>query len=85
MPPNIVSKFLDDSSESILSIVCHCVRLVQNDELVTPRNIDNHSAVNFSIISLVEDGPGGSEIEDLASHNSDATVVTCVQLQHLLR
>ena len=85
MPPNIVSKFLDDSSESILSIVCHGVRLVKNDELVAPRNIDNPSDVNSSIILLVEDGPSGSKIEDLASYNSDATVVTCVQLQHLLR
>ena len=35
-------------------------------------------------ISLVEDGPGRSKIEDLTPHNSDAPVITCIQLQNLV-
>lgn len=54
------------SPECILSIIGHCVSLIQNDHLK----------------SLVEYGPGTSKGHDLSSDNPNAAIVRCIQLQH---
>lgn len=33
--PHVVSEFLNDSSQGVLSIICHRISLVKNDQLVT--------------------------------------------------
>ena len=40
--------------------------------------------INLHEISLVEDGPGRGKVEDLTPHNSDAPVITSIQLQNLV-
>ena len=84
--PDILSEFFDDPTESILCIIGHSICLIQDDELVTPENrISVVDKFQYQASSLVEDSPGGGKVEDLAPHYSNATVITCIQLQDLVR
>lgn len=62
----VLGELLNHSPQGVLCVLCHGISFIQDDELE----------------AFLEDGPGAGKAQDGPSHDIDAAVIRCIQLQH---